>query len=94
MTRIFLGLCGLLGVAVAGCDEADKIFDCQSVCSRYQSCFDKSYDVGSCRNRCKDKADADKDFEQKADSCEKCIDDKSCAAATFSCVPECSSIVP
>ncbi|MDX2023686.1 MAG: hypothetical protein SF187_25840 [Deltaproteobacteria bacterium] len=94
MKRMILGLCGLLGVAVAGCDEADKIFDCQSVCDRYKSCFNNSYDVGACRDRCKSKADADKDFEKKADACESCIDDRSCTSATFNCATECASIVP
>lgn len=94
MKRMILGLCGLLGVAVAGCDEADKTFDCQSVCDRYKTCFNSSYDVGACRDRCKSKADADKDFEKKADACESCIDDKSCTSATFSCATECASIVP
>lgn len=94
MTRMILGLCGLVGVAVMGCSEADKVFDCQSVCSRYQECHDKSYDVGACRDRCKAKADADKDFEKKADLCETCIGGKSCTSATFSCLTECASIVP
>lgn len=88
-----------LSIAIAGlvavnCGEADRLFDCQSVCSRYQSCFDSNYDVSACRNRCKDKADADKEFERKADACETCIDDRSCTDATFKCTTQCASIVP
>ncbi len=89
-----LSLATGFAVGAAGCDEADKLFDCQSVCSRYQSCFNSSYDVGACRNRCKDAADADKDFERKADACEACIDDRSCSSATFNCASQCVGIVP
>jgi hypothetical protein len=87
----------LLGSFVLGftnCGEADKIFDCQSVCNRYKTCFDSNYDVGACRSRCKDKADADKTFQDKADACESCIDDKSCSEATFKCATECGGVVP
>jgi hypothetical protein len=86
-----------LGVGVAGgvsCGAADELFDCQSVCSRYQSCFDKNYDVGACRSRCKENADKDRDFKRKADTCESCIDDRSCTEATFKCATSCGSIVP
>jgi len=87
-------LSALVSFSFAGCGEADKIFDCQSVCSRYQTCFNKSYDVGECRNRCKNKADADKSYQAKADACESCIDDKSCSEAAFKCPTECVGIVP
>ena len=94
MKKMIIGICGLMAVVVAGCSEADKVFDCQSVCDRYKTCISDSYDVGACRNRCKEKADADKDFERKADVCEACIKDRSCTSATFNCATECSSIVP
>lgn len=87
-----LGL--LLGVASPGCDDVDQAFDCQSVCSRYQSCFDEDYDVSACRSRCRSSADADRDFERKADACETCIDDRSCGGAVFNCATECAGIVP
>mgnify|MGYP000110485202 CR=1 FL=1 len=78
-----------LGAGLVSCGEADKVFDCQAVCSRYQTCFNKSYDVGACRDRCRDKVS-----QAKADACESCIDDKSCTAATFTCATECGGIVP
>lgn len=81
-------------LGIASCGEADKIFDCQSVCDRYKNCFDSTYDVGTCRSRCKDKADADETFQKKADACESCIDDKSCSEATFKCATECAGVVP
>jgi hypothetical protein len=76
------------------CGEADKFFDCESVCSRYKNCFDSTYDVGTCRSRCKDKADKDTSFQQKADACNSCIDDKSCSEATFKCASACAGVVP
>lgn len=94
MRNIFLGVCALAGVAFTGCGEADKLFDCNAVCNKYKTCFNDKYDVGACRNRCKDKADADKSFQQKADVCESCIDGKSCAGSAFSCTTECAGIVP
>lgn len=80
--------------ANVGCDSAEAAFDCQQVCSRYQSCFDGDYGVSECRNRCRDKANDDDTWKAKADACASCIDDKSCAAATFTCVSECAGIVP
>ncbi len=101
MTRLHAG--GLLatfllsigvGVFTPSCGEADKLFDCQSVCSRYKDCFDDKYDVGTCRSRCKDSADRDVDYKRKADDCEACIDDRSCGSATFNCATRCGGIVP
>jgi hypothetical protein len=91
-------LCVLgLGLGVAGgvsCGAAEELFDCQSVCSRYQTCFDKNYDVGACRSRCKENSDKDQDFKRKADSCQACIDDRSCSSATFNCATSCVGVVP
>jgi hypothetical protein len=84
----------LVGIWAPSCDQADKLFDCQSVCGRYRSCFDDHYDVGACRSRCKDNADKDVDYQRKADDCQACIDDRSCASATFNCLLPCAGIVP
>jgi hypothetical protein len=97
LKRLGLALPLFLAVFAAGitsCGEADKFFDCESVCGRYKSCFDNTYDVGACRNRCKAKADADTTFQQKADACDACIDDKSCSEATFKCATQCAGVVP
>jgi hypothetical protein len=82
------------GLWVPSCGEADRLYDCQSVCNRYQSCFDSGYDVSSCRSRCTDSAERDMDYQRKADDCEACIDDRSCSSATFSCAVRCAGIVP
>jgi hypothetical protein len=95
LLRLTFALCfaGSFAAGFAGCDKADEIFDCQSVCSRYQDCFDKSYDVGKCRSDCRANSERDSTIRQKADTCEKCISGKSCTAS-FACATECVGIVP
>jgi hypothetical protein len=85
---------GLLAGVVSSCGTADEAFDCQAVCSKYQECFNNSYDVGACRSRCRDKAAADTDYKRKADTCHACIGERSCTSATFACASDCGSIVP
>jgi len=77
-----------------GCGTADEIFDCQSVCQRYQDCYASDYDVDMCRQRCRSASENDPSVRQDADKCEACIGDKSCISATFNCADSCSSIVP
>jgi hypothetical protein len=92
----FLLTCSLAlpALGLLSCDAADTAFDCQSVCSRYRDCFDSSYDVGKCRESCRDRAASDPNVKGAADTCEACIDDMSCTAATFNCASSCSNIVP
>jgi hypothetical protein len=92
---MFAALFFTLGLAAgAGCDAVDAAFDCQSVCSKYQECFDSDYDVGKCRDSCRDRAANDPNVKGAADTCESCIDGMSCAGATFNCSASCSNIVP
>ena len=85
----------VLGIpAGLACDSVKAAFDCQEVCSRYQSCFDSGYDVSACRSRCRDNAAKDTTWQDKANACASCIDDKSCASATFTCAIDCAGIVP
>jgi hypothetical protein len=79
--------------AASGCG-AEAAFDCSSICDRYQTCFDSNYDTGSCASRCRDNEHSDSDYTNKADVCHSCIDDKSCASATFNCATKCAGIVP
>lgn len=76
-----------------GCSEVDERFDCAQICSRYSDCFDASYDVDACTNRCESKADTEQGFADKADTCETCLDDRSCSGS-FACTSECVGIVP
>jgi hypothetical protein len=91
VTTGFLLTIGTVGFS--GCDEADKTFDCASICQRYDDCIDGDYDVSACTDRCKDMADQSDAFADKADACESCIDDRSCAES-FPCVDECVGVVP
>jgi len=88
----------LLSTATAfgflGCDSVDRKFDCTQICQRYSDCFDSEYDVSGCVDRCEQNAEDSKDFDRKADDCENCLDDRSCAGSTFSCADECVGIVP
>ena len=94
----FIATTGLLAgmvFGIASCDTADEIFDCQNICSRYKDCFNKDYDVGACRSKCKENSGKNTEFRAKANTGEACIDDKpSCTSATFSCAVPCSGIVP
>ena len=80
-------------VGAGGCDDVQNAWNCSDLCNRYQSCFDTSYDTGACRNRCEDLANNSQNFDERANSCQNCMNDNSCAAATFSC-PVCAGIVP
>ena len=72
----------------------DTAIDCRGICNRYATCFDTGYDIDGCETRCRRKAGEDRDFRHKADHCNDCISEKSCASATFSCLLECASVVP
>jgi hypothetical protein len=94
--RIALFLAGI-GLMVAGgvsisCDTVDAAFDCQAVCSRYRDCYNSSYDVGACRDRCRTQAANDPSVQQAAATCETCIGDKSCLSSTFNCAGSCGQI--
>jgi hypothetical protein len=78
-----------------GCNPVDNAVDCHAICDRYQTCFNAEYDVAACESRCREDANADNDdYTTRADGCSNCIDDKSCASATFTCAPACAGIVP
>jgi hypothetical protein len=88
---------GILAVVLSSCVVVQKVesaIDCNGICDRYASCFDKKYDTSACASRCRASASADVDFRRKADVCNACISERSCVAATFACVTECVSVVP
>ena len=76
-----------------GCDEVDEAIDCSMICNRYSDCFDANYDVSACESRCENNADNTAGFDDHADDCENCLDDRSCTGS-FACIDECSGIVP
>lgn len=98
LTPLALGTVVILGVS-AGCgdditDPLTNAITCQDVCERYEDCLDEDYDVSSCRSRCEDAATDDEAWEDRLESCEACLDDRSCASAAVDCASECSGIVP
>jgi hypothetical protein len=97
ITRLALALSFCAGCALVACSSAKEIeneIDCQGICQRYSDCFDSSYDVSGCQDRCENSVDrGDLTFE-KVDSCNDCIDDRSCAGGTLNCATECVGIVP
>jgi hypothetical protein len=79
-------------VTAPGCSDVENAYNCDQICDRYRDCFDTSYDASECQSRCETKAE-DAAFADKAESCEACIDDRSCSGS-FACVDECIGIVP
>jgi len=79
--------------ATACTDKIEQAFDCHQICGRYDECVDESYDVDACVDRCEGHADDDEAYARKANACEACLDDRSCAQS-FPCVDECIGIVP
>jgi hypothetical protein len=74
--------------------DLESAADCNSVCTRYQSCFDASYDTAACEARCRESAGSKHDYLTDADTCNTCLSAKSCASATSDCTADCAGIVP
>ena len=95
-----LGLISMMSLTVAlwattpGCSAVDRIYDCNQICNKYKDCVSASYDVNACETRCEDNARDSESYEDRADDCQACIDDRSCAGAVFGCGAECAGIVP
>ena len=86
---------GFVAVAAwAGCGAVQNAVDCNGICNRYKTCFDANYDVGKCESNCRDNANSNKDYMNNVEACNSCIDDKSCASATFNCAGPCTTVVP
>ena len=84
-----------LSLAACGAEkELENEIDCQSICQRYSDCFDADYDVSGCQDRCENDVDGGELTFNEVDACSDCIDDRSCANGTLSCVTECAGIVP
>lgn len=86
----------LMAVSGPGCSDnaVDRAYDCDQICDKYRDCADANYDDGACADRCRDNAGDDEAYEDKADECQACIDDRSCVGAAVGCATECAGIVP
>lgn len=95
MTMKTLMVAGLLAFgSMMGCGAVENAVDCNGICNRYKTCFDANYDVGKCEKNCRDNANSNKNYMSNVDAGQNCIDDRSCASATFACGPSCSTVVP
>ena len=92
--RLSFALVLMLSSGCAVVQRVDTAIDCNGICARYASCFNKGYDTNACEDRCRASARADPAFRRKADVCNACITERSCVEATFACVTECVSVVP
>lgn len=96
-TRHALVLAIWVGSALSACSASEEIeneIDCHGICQRYSDCFDDSYDVSACQERCENDTDEGELTFEEVDACEDCIDDRSCASGTLNCATECAGIVP
>jgi hypothetical protein len=91
---VFVGAAALLAACSDTVDEVETHFDCHTVCKRFADCFNPDYDVDGCEDKCENSADDDAARQAKLDACADCIDDESCATASFKCPDECAGIVP
>jgi hypothetical protein len=88
----------LLCLAFASCAEdpvttLDRSSDCSDICKRYKDCVaDSKYNADDCSGRCRDMTSDEKT--KRIDSCESCLDGKSCVGSVFQCTDECAGIVP
>ena len=83
----------LLGNVALGCADAKNVVSCAEVCNKYKSCINSDYDVASCTSQCEDKANDSASRQDQLDSCNSCIEDRSCSGAVFNCTTECASVI-
>jgi hypothetical protein len=92
--RIGLLMLMFWSTSCAVVQRIDTAIDCGGICGRYASCFDSKYDTGACETRCRKAGSEDPDYRRKADMCNACITERSCASAGFACATECLAVVP
>jgi hypothetical protein len=94
MTKISKAiLISLTSLLVGACGEAERTYDCVKICDKYAKCYDDELDKTDCVDSCEANGDLDADFAAKADDCEACIDDSSCAEASLDCSDECTTVI-
>jgi hypothetical protein len=85
-----------LAQTLLSCSAVDKVenkITCSQVCSRYKECFDSDYDVNDCSSSCEQETNADEDKDRRLESCDSCIDDRSCSEAVFHCADDCVGVI-
>ncbi|MDP1829207.1 MAG: hypothetical protein Q8L48_38440 [Archangium sp.] len=94
MIRLFSVVVFAAVLRTGACNPVDVAIDCHAICARYQTCFDKAYDLGKCETSCREHATTDDKYRHRADECSACIDDRTCAGAVFKCAGPCTTVVP
>jgi hypothetical protein len=94
MKLVMVGLTSALTCKLLlGCsndNEVDRTFDCREICDQYSDCV-TDIDVTECTDHCEDEADAHSNVEQAVDTCEDCVDGRSCDEMA-SCIPACELV--
>lgn len=97
MFKSFAFVCLFLSLTGVACSAADPItnkWDCRDVCQRYADCFDSSYDVDACKDRCESDASNSDDKQNKLDDCHDCIGDHdSCVDDISHCSSSCGTFI-
>lgn len=83
----------VFGNSALGCSDAKNVISCADVCDKYKSCINSDYDVASCTSQCEDQANDSASRQKQLDSCDSCIEDRSCTGAVFNCTTECASVI-
>lgn len=95
-----IAICMLGFGVMAGCGDDGPVeaiqnkITCRDVCGRYKDCIDSNFNVDNCTTKCENDAAASEQKEQKLNTCETCLDDKSCTDSVFRCGVECAGVVP
>jgi len=84
-------------VGVSGCEDDDTgtvatSANCDDVCDQYRACFNPSYDVAACTNRCVAQVGNKTILSTDVDDCLDCIGDNMCSPA-YSCTGACDTII-
>jgi hypothetical protein len=82
-----------------GCGSDDDTggespFDCTRTCDRYRACFDATYDVNACSQRCIAAQASTPGFADQANKCDVCLNQQETCSASFDCASDCRDLVP
>jgi hypothetical protein len=99
--RLFIGAAlgaVLTFVGASGCDDNETLFtgdNCEEACGRYQACYNASFDVTACTNRCETALNDNTSgvTVQTTDACLECIGENSCLSATYNCAAVCDLFI-
>lgn len=95
---VALSIALIAGLA-SGCGDEDpieelgQVADCAEICGRYDECITE-IDLTACTDACEDRIEVDSSVGAQANTCEDCLDGRSCAEIeTAGCFDECP-VVP